>query len=250
MTWADDASRGSGTVVDNLVKLSLTPVSWLDGSQLEKPTAEEAFEIALFGAENLSSADHEKAKGLVEKVKGLDDESITCACMLSVYDACGRAGRVAFTSLERMVPDSDTIENIRLMVNRTTRFFAENGPVTKIAPTFEGAYTDLVTDGEADIMTNDAIWDIKVLSKAPKTQHTLQVYMYYLMGKRANALEFLSPEYIGIFNPRLHVAYRLNAEKMPASMKDWVERDVIGYDGPGWQDLIVPLSRDAFSQRK
>ena len=186
-----------GTAVDCLTRLHLRPVYWTDGSEQPKPTARDAFAIALTGAGYLSRAHLSRAQSLVDKVKGLDDESIAHACMLTTYDACRRAGEVAYVPPERLIPDDDTIENIRIMVNRCIDFFTKNGPVTCLGPTFEGGYTPTVPTGDGDLVTMDTIWDLKVMRGNPKPKHTLQLYMYYLMGRRSNEVEFLTVDRMG-----------------------------------------------------
>lgn len=141
-----------------------------------------------------------------------------------------RAGEVAFVDPESLRPDGPTIENIRTMVERTAEFFEGQGCVTCVGPTFSGGYTETVDSGDGDHLTRDTIWDLKVMAKKPKTIHTLQLYMYYLMGKRSKKSVFDSVVRMGIFNPRLNVVYRLDATTISQETKDAVEREVIGYD--------------------
>jgi hypothetical protein len=181
-----------GTVVDNLTRLMINPVYWIDGSSMPRTTPEQAFRIALQGARMRSAQDYARALSLASGIHGLDDDSIIRACKLSAYDAYRRAGERAYVNPDTLVPDEDTRENIKTMVYRCTKFFDEVGPVTSIGPTFEGAYTTTVPSGDADLVTNDTLWDLKVMKGKPKTKHTLQLYMYYLMGKRSNEVCFLS----------------------------------------------------------
>lgn len=83
-------------------------------------TKEEAFKISLIGAEIIQQSD--KAQKLLNTIKGLDDNSIVAACKLVGYDVCFRAGEIFFKPIEDITPDKKTIENIRIMVNRTEDF--------------------------------------------------------------------------------------------------------------------------------
>lgn len=90
-------------------------------------TKEEAFKISLIGAQIIQQLD--KAQKLLKKIKGLDDNSIVAACKLVGYDVCFRAGINFFKPVENINPDKHTIENIRIMVNRTEIFIKEYGPI-------------------------------------------------------------------------------------------------------------------------
>lgn len=218
-----------GMVVDNLARLLSKPASWSTGLPLAPVTPGDAFAIAFLGAKKISSSDLENAQGYANLVSGLDDASIVNACKLTAYEPCFRAGASAFKDPETMIPDQNTIENIRTMVSRCVEFFSARGPITCLGPIFKGGYTDTVSKGDGDLLTIDAIWDIKTSVKKPTPKDTLQVYMYYLMGKRSIEPAFEPITKIGVFNPRLHEAYTLAAEDISESVKDTVEREVIGY---------------------
>ena len=81
------------------------------------------------------------------------------------------------------------------------RFFNEVGPTTSVGPTYEGAYTSTAPSGDADLVASDTLWGLKVMKGRPKTRHALQLYMYYLMGKRSDEVRFLSVDRTGFFNP-------------------------------------------------
>ena len=67
-------------------------------------------------------------------------------------------------------PDSQTIENIRIMVNRSLEFWQKYGPVTVDGFTFEDeGYTETVDSGDGDYLTSDTMWDFKV-SKSKLTK--------------------------------------------------------------------------------
>lgn len=225
-----------GIVVDLLTRAFSQQVYWVDGSRKETGV-EEAFANSLLGAElmdDYGDPGHAiEAQALLSEIVDLSDASILSACKLARYEACFRAEAEAYSPPEDAIPDEDTIANIRTMVLRSIRFFDEVGPLTKAGATFRGAYTQVVTSGEADYLTNSTLWDIKVMKTPPKPKHTLQVLMYYLMGKRTFwDLEFLSITTIGIFNPRLNRAWTLEISNVPDSVLDSVEYGVMGYEGP------------------
>ena len=195
---------------------------------------DKAFHIALLGARQLEAQTGEpaiqNALELLSEVKGLDDLSITRACQLSGLDVCFRAGVQFYKPIEDIQPDEITIRNIRIMVERSIEFFNQYGPITMDGPTFSGGYTEIVSTGDGDFLTEDTIWDFKVSKKPPTNKHTLQVLMYYLMGKHSIHKEFDTVQKIGFFNPRSNTVYQLSVDDISPEIIEEVEREVIGYD--------------------
>lgn len=91
-----------GITVDYLTR-------FLTGSPID-----DAFSISLLGAMKIDEWDY--AQELLTEITGLDDVSIYCACMLARYDTCYRSP-MAFVPVQSIIPDSNTISNIRIMVN-------------------------------------------------------------------------------------------------------------------------------------
>ena len=170
-----------------------------------------------------------KAFGLLDDVKGLDDLSITKACQLAGFDSAFRAGPLAYRPVEKIVPDQATIANIRIMVERSLSFFKAFGPVTADGFTMEGAYTATITTGDGDFLTKDTLWDFKVTASKPNKDHTLQLLIYYLMGRRSIHPEFQTIENLGIFNPRQNTIYQLPISDISDEVIKEVETVVIGY---------------------
>ena len=199
--------------------------------------AEEAFKISLQGAFCLDLAlgrlknkeAQDFATLLLEDIKGLDDKSIINACKLAGYDVCFRAGIMGYRPVQEINPDKATIENIAIMVNRCLSFWEKYGPLVKDGFTFEGGYTDTVSSGDGDYLTKDTLWDFKVSKTEPKTQHTLQLLMYYIMGCHSIHPEFKSINKLGLFNPRLNKIYTININSISPEIIKEIENDVICY---------------------
>lgn len=202
-------------------------------------SAEEAFKISLQGALCLdlflNNASDKKglalrnAKKLLKGIKGLDDESVNNVCKLVGYDVCFRAGIMGYKPVEEINPDSDTIGNIVIMIERSLTFWKEYGPIIKDGFTFEGGYTDIVSSGDGDYLTRDTLWDFKVSKEEPKSKYTLQLLMYYIMGCHSIHPEFKQIEKLGIFNPRKNKVYIANISLISPEIIEKVSRDVIGY---------------------
>ena len=204
-----------GTAVDYLSR-------FMDGTSVE-----ESFEVSLLGARAMRM--EAKAFGLLDDVKGLDDLSIINACQLAGFDSAFRAGPLFYRPVEGIVPDQATIANIRTMVERSLSFFKAFGPVTADGFTMEGAYTATITTGDGDFLTKDTLWDFKVTTSKPNKDHTLQLLIYYLMGRRSIHPGFQTIEKLGIFHPRQNTIYQLPISEIPDEVIKEVEENVIGY---------------------
>ena len=210
-------------VSPNLIGLCVDYLSrFMSGS-----AKEHAFEISLIGA---SMAGMEaQAQEFLSKITKLDDSSISNACKLVGFDVVYRAGMAFYKPVEEIEPDEQTLANIRTMVERSLAFFVGYGPVVKDGFDLKGAYTDLITIGDGDFLTADTLWDFKVSKTKPNKDHTLQLLIYYLMGTRSIHPEFSNIEYLGIYNPRQNVVYRLAISDIPQEIVAAVEKEVIGY---------------------
>ena len=204
-----------GIAVDYLTRFSLGA------------SADKAFHISCRGASNIGMLN--KAIILKNKVTGLDDLSIISACKLAGFDVCFRSSKAAYKPIENINPDSNTIENIRIMVNRSVSFFNKYGPITRSEPTFEGGYTDTVNAGDGDFVTNDTLWDFKVSKSAPTTKHSLQILMYYIMGLHSIYKYFKNISNLGFFNPRLNTVYICPVTSISAETITQIENDVLCY---------------------
>lgn len=189
-----------------------------------KPISDETFQKLARMAENF-------AKMLVS-VKGLDDTSIVLAVKISSLDVCFRAGVERYKPMEEINPDKATIENIRVMVERSMRFLDLYGPKTLDGFTFIGGYTGTVSYGDGDFLTGDTLWDFKVSRKPVNKDWTMQIMMYWRMGLRTTQPEFKTIKYLGIFNPRKNEVSRIAVDDIPSDVIDIVDYDVIGYKRP------------------
>jgi hypothetical protein len=92
-----------------------------------------------------------------------------------------------------------------------------------------GGYTGTVNSGDGDYLTNDTMWDVKVLKSKITNKHTLQLLMYWIMGQHSGQEIYKSISKIGIFNPRFNDAYILDVSDVPKDVILAVENDVICY---------------------
>ena len=196
----------------------------------------EAFKISLIGAkaaEFLGKNDYtKKLNEILKNIKGLDDTSIIDACKAVTFDVWYRNPKAAELSkgADETNPDKDTIENIKILIERSLSFFEKYGPITKDGFTFEEkGYTNVVDAGDGDFLTKDTLWDFKVSKSEPKSDHTLQLLMYYIMGKHSEQSCFDNIDKMGIFNPRLNKVYLLEVSSIPNEIIKTIEKDVICY---------------------
>ena len=204
-----------GMAIDYLTRFSM-------GDELEK-----AFHISLLGAKKIKK---EKMAGeLLKRIKGLDDESITCACKLVGFDVCYRSSISEYKPVENIMPDAKTIENIRIMVKRSNSFWSVYGPIVSSEPTFDGGYTEIINTGDGDFLTADTLWDFKVSNKTPTSKHTLQLLVYYILAQHSIRNEYKQIQKLGIFNPRLNTVYICSVNQIEKDVIEQVSNDVIGY---------------------
>lgn len=243
-----------GLAVDYLSRLARINAN--DAQEAARQAAN-VFRASVMGAERISEfggddsiAADAKAVALGFEMMQLDDgtvkyvidvDAVHRACRLSMYDVGLRAG-VVFYNLQstQLAPDEVTTVHVLAMVERAAKFFEQYGPVTKDGFVFvsedehaaggRGGYTDLVESGDGDFLTADTLWDFKVSASKPTKDHTLQLLMYFLMGKQSGLPEFEDITSVGIFNPRLNIVYHIETRELPADVIDTVRRDVIGYD--------------------
>lgn len=196
----------------------------------------DAFAISIMGARSLENYYKKKgsidlANQLLASINGLDDQSIIAACKLCGFDVVYRVGLTQYKPVEDINPNYNTIENIRIMVNRSLQFFRDYGPVILDGFTFEGGYSSIIDAGDGDFLTQDTLWDFKVSKTEIKTSHTLQLLIYYLMGVRSIHDEFNSIKKLGIYNPRLNKVYTMEISNISADIIQEVCDYVIGYTG-------------------
>lgn len=207
---------------------------------MDTGNAEEAFKISLLGA-NLAGMGG-KAHKLLTKIKGTDDDSIVAATRLAGFDCIFRAGISAYRPIEDICPNRETIDNIRIMVNRVSNFISVYGPVIEDGFTFENAYTSTICSGDGDLLLPDFMCDLKCVKKLT-SKHSLQILIYYIMGQHTGR-ECFKVKYIGFFNPRENIVYRYDTSLISAEVIKEVEESVIGYGS------ILPLNHSENNSKK
>ena len=218
---------------------------------------EDAFRISLKGASIAEKLGMKNALMvatffLSKLERKLDSETIQCATKLVSFDVWYRNTPVApISPTHREVnPNKETIENIRILVKRSTEFFKKYGPVTADGFTFEpvdadpekdaerlaklkkwtyGGYTSIVDAGDGDFLTKDTLWDFKVTKAAPTSKHTLQLLMYWIMGKHSGQPIYKNIDKIGIYNPRFNKVYTYKVSDLPKETIEYIEKEIICY---------------------
>lgn len=196
----------------------------------------EAFEISILGAEKAKEDLGDKVKEefdtYLNGIKGLDNNSIINACKVSTFDVWYRnpLDAILAKTAKETNPNKDTIANIRILVERSISFWEKYGPIKVVGFTFgEKGYTETVNTGDGDFLTQDTIWEFKVLKSTPNNRHTLQLLMYYIMGIHSGKPEFKSINKIGIFNPRLNKAFMYELNNISADTIKEIEDNIICY---------------------
>ncbi len=197
--------------------------------------SEDAFGISMKGAK-ISSLMYPQyyrdARCLLNNISGLDDNSIVNACKLVSFDVWYRSPDAALSSRNyRFIdPDNYTISNIRVLVKRCESFWKSYGPIVKDGFSFEpNGYTSIVSAGDGDFLTKDCLWDLKVTKKEVNSKHTLQILMYWIMGKHSGNPIFNNIRYLGFYNPRRNIVYRYDTSLLDKEIIGFVENSIICY---------------------
>lgn len=199
-------------------------------------SANDAFHISLQGAKLAECmgkrGSKKEADKYLKKICGLDDTSIIYGCKMVTFDVWYRNPLCASRSKDakNVCPNEKTIENIRIMVNRSLSFFKDYGPVTVDGFNFlPNGYSSVVSSGDGDFLTYDTLWDFKVSKAKPTSKHTLQLLMYWIMGQHSGNEMFKEITKLGIFNPRLNVVYTYDISHISKETIKEIEEKVICY---------------------
>lgn len=203
----------------------------------DKITNNKSFLKKLFNSKNKIS-NIEIANSFVNKIIGTDDDSIINACKLVQYDVWFRVGYYENWKLKEDV-NSQTIKNIRTMVVNSLNFFESEGSIIKHTLSFRdvnsnlpmtGGYSRVVSCGDADFLTPNGLWDLKVSVNKPSSKDTLQILMYWIMGLHSKQPCYKNISKIGFFNPRLNCAWYINTKDIDPKLIKFVEDEIICYE--------------------
>lgn len=202
---------------------------------LQGNSPREVFNVALRGAALVDAAAEAEElmlalDGEYEPFGEITPDGITSICKLSGFDSAFRASPHAYKPITDINPNEQTITDIAVLIARTMDFFSEVGPVIDSGFTFGGGLTDQVDAADADYLTDDTIWDLKVRKAAPNKNSTLQVILYYLLALRSNNPLFDNVTKVGIYNPYLQQAWLLSVVDMEERILIDVEEHVLGLE--------------------
>ena len=215
--------KGNVNVHPSLVGLA---VDYLTRFMITK-NVDTSFKISIVGATLLRQLDTVLLE-LMPNIKGLDDLSIRCALKLVSFDVVFRAGASAYKELDMDLINEDTISFIRQLVKNSLDYFLNLEPIKHVGFRFEGGYTKYINAGDGDFLTEHYLIDLKTSIKEPSSRDTLQILVYYLLGKNSGKSEFKNITHIGIYNPVLCNAYTLKVSDINKQIFDDIARYVVG----------------------
>lgn len=224
-----------GVVVDYLTRFMLESRIGMD------TTAMKWDRVPRHGIRNdihmLSEEEYCKVK---ERVQGLDADSVDAMFMLTAWDTMYRAG--IEIDPDTLHPDEVTTDHVIRMVAKALEMLGD-GEVA-IGPTFIGGMPDGIQSADADFIRDGWLVDMKVSKKeAPDITQTLQLAVYYIMGKmviegRGNPPgmghfntyrdAFRNMHGVEILNPRCGVMWRLLMKEVPDETIEAIIGDVMG----------------------
>ena len=90
----------------------------------------------------------------------------------------------------------------------------------------------MVAKGDADYLTKDTLWDLKVLKDHFNKNHTMQLLIYRRMGLRSDYDTFKNVKFLGIYNPRQNKVFTYDLLKLSSEIIRIIDEEVIGYTEP------------------
>lgn len=149
------------------------------------------------------------------------------ALKLSSYESYYRVG----SKSEVKPANKETIKNIEIMIERIKSFLKEQKEIINVAGELDGAYTNKIHKGEYDILTKNALIDIKIRKTNATSRDLLQIIIYYLMGRKSmDKKHFNDIERLMIYNPRLNRIYYIDVEDLSDELISLIEKEIIGYE--------------------
>jgi hypothetical protein len=185
-----------------------------------------AFKSALRGASKAGLTS--KAQSVMSEFDGSLVSLVRTACKMSGFDVCSSKSMEHYSKVDKIVPSSATIENIRIMVDRLYKFYSGIGTV-EFDASLKGSYTDKIRSGGINWISNGILWDFKVTKNAPSKEDTLQSLIRYIMGQKSYDFRIHVVEELGIANPRTGLLYFCKVRDIEAEIIESVSREVIGY---------------------
>lgn len=196
---------------------------------------QEAFKISLIGAMRIGEQRY--ALELIasiekewEKKRDVTDKIIASALQLCAYDVVYRSGPLGYKPAKSVVADPFTVEDIHIMLDRTLHYLGAQSSLVTFGFSFSGKDAKYIHIGDGDVLTQNAVIDFKVSVKAPTSDHTLQLLIYYLMGLHEYPEIFEGVTRIAIFNPRLNTSYTYDLSQIEQWIVDEISTNIIGYD--------------------
>lgn len=165
--------------------------------------------------------------------KHYDDISqrITAMLNLAKFEPYSKGAVIVYTGgqSQEIYLDELQINAFTIMLKRCKKFFTGDNSIKYTGFNFSGGYSDLVTVGEGDYIAGNTLWDMKCSKNKPNSKHTLQVFMYYLMGKHSGQEKFRDIINIGLYNPFKNCAWKLGARNISPFLENEIKYKVIGY---------------------
>lgn len=160
--------------------------------------------MGLCGGEHLA-----RAEALLEKIQGLDDESILSLCKLSTFDVWANNPSVAAYAIteEDVNPDTYEIQDIRTMVTRNVAFWKKAG-MAKDKSGFMVPYGITETSVET-FFDDDTLKGLQEEREDVEAASWFSLFWYWQMAADYNAGSNATKRTVSVFQPALNTSVRL-----------------------------------------
>lgn len=183
-----------------------------DSKLSEIECKEKAFLIPKKGSEisNKKSEFDDLLKRINIKNNQIDDETIINAMQISNFSFFYWKDDFKYEKIKKANPDNETINNIRIMIQRSVDFF-KNNDFYECSILFDESLrkTKCLTRADADFMSKKTLWKFSIQKEMKnKNKDLIKLLIYYVLSKKNPNWEksiYKDLDSIGIFNPRLNV---------------------------------------------
>lgn len=158
----------------------------------------------------------------LKKKEKINNKIIADALQLCGYDVMYRAGKEFYVPVQSIVPNNVTCNHIKMMLNRVDKLFKQIGIPSRTEFEVESLKKSIFGDG--DFLSYKYLLDFKTLSGKILSKNTLQILIYYVLGKQQQIYpEFQTIEQLMMYNPRKDILFTCDVDEIQDKVKQMSE---------------------------
>lgn len=149
---------------------------------------------------------------LVSRIKGEDEDSIISIVHLAYY-------QIAFFRIREIsdapiiLPDTTVCQLLLKLAKQAVEQLSDQKNIGYRAG-FDGGYTERVTRGEVDFITDEAVWSMRFWPGLPSAVDYVYLLTAYVIAKKSHWHHDRPLRFIRVMNPVDGITYSANVEKI------------------------------------